>query len=242
MTTVTPLHRPWYSCNTDAARAFNMGDNGLYGLGTLELRLADVDLDLRLSSEVKIATSEKDELDSLSHTHGLIAKPFHGDAHWKPWVVKSHTYQLILDLDVAPELTHDDDAFAQHIAAQLKKLKAGNNTYQFLEYTDILLGLGKPRPTCDVDRDTPEQSSGGIVDNIIGLQPTNGLCRESETSQAGTGAPLPRHQTTTWSSCNQRGGFPREDTLEEFARCKRPQACLMQTRSCRLRRRRHHGP
>jgi hypothetical protein len=85
-----------------------------------------VDLNLRLSSEVRIAASGKDELDSLSHTHGLTAKPFHGDGHWKPWVVKSHGYQLILDLDAAPELTYDDDAFAQCVAAQLKQLKAGN--------------------------------------------------------------------------------------------------------------------
>ena len=104
-----------------------MGDNGVYELGTLELRLADVDLNLRLSSEVRIAASGKDELDSLSHTHGLTAKPFHGDGHWKPWVVKGHGYQLILDLDAAPELTYDDDAFAQCVAAQLKQLKAGNN-------------------------------------------------------------------------------------------------------------------
>ena len=103
-----------------------MGDNGVYELGTLELRLADVDLDLRLSSEVKIATSDKDEFDSVTHAHGLNEKPFHGDGHWKPWVVKSHGYQLILDLDVAPDLTHDEDTFAQHVAAQLKQLKAGN--------------------------------------------------------------------------------------------------------------------
>lgn len=104
-----------------------MGDNGVYELGTLELRLADVDLDLRLSSEIRIAASGKDKLDSVSHAHGQTAKPFHGDGHWKPWVVKSHGYQLILDLDAAPELTYDDDAFAQCVAAQLKQLKAGNN-------------------------------------------------------------------------------------------------------------------
>lgn len=123
-----------------------MSDNGVYGLGTLELRLADVDLDLQLSSEVTIATSAKDEVDSASHTHGLTAKPFHGDGHWKPWVVKSHGYQLRLDLDIAHELTHDDEAFAQHIAAKLKQFKAGENKYQILEYTDIYLALGKPRP------------------------------------------------------------------------------------------------
>jgi hypothetical protein len=121
-----------------------MSDNGVYSLGTLELRLADVDLDLRLSSEVKIATSGKDELDSASRTHGLNEKPFHGDGHWKPWVVKSHGYQLILDLDIAPELTHDDEAHAQHIAAKLKQFKAGENLCQLLEYTDTLLDLGKP--------------------------------------------------------------------------------------------------
>ena len=98
----------------------------MYGLGTLELRLADVDLDLRLSSEVKIATSEKDEFDSVTHAHGLTAKHLHGDGHFKPWIVKSHGYQLILNLDVAPDLTHDEDTFAQHVAAQLKQLKAGN--------------------------------------------------------------------------------------------------------------------
>jgi hypothetical protein len=120
-----------------------MGDNGVYELGVLELRLAHLDLDLRLSSEVKIATSEKDELDSVSHTHGLTAKPFHGDGHWKPWVVKSHGYQLRVDLDVAPELTHNEVAFAQHIAAKLKQLKAGINMYQILKYTDAPLDLGK---------------------------------------------------------------------------------------------------
>jgi hypothetical protein len=124
---MTPLREPRYSCDTDAARAFNMSDNGVYGLGTLELRLADVDLDLRLSSEVKIATSERDERDSASRTHGLTEKPFHGDGHRKPWVVKSHGYRLILDLDIAPELTHKDKAFAQHIAAKIKQFKAGEN-------------------------------------------------------------------------------------------------------------------
>jgi len=114
-----------------------MSDNGVYGLGTLELRLADANLDLRLSSEVTTATSAKDEIDSASHTHGLTAKPFHGDGHWKPWVVKSHGYQLRLDLEIAPELTHDDEAFAQHIATKLKHFKAGNNMFQILEYTDM---------------------------------------------------------------------------------------------------------
>jgi hypothetical protein len=114
-----------------------MSDNGVYGLGTLELRLADVELDLRLSSEVKIATSGKDELDSALRTHGLPAKPFHGDGHWKPWVVKSHGYQLILDLDIAPELTHNDEAFAQHIATKIKQFKAGEYKYQLLKYTDM---------------------------------------------------------------------------------------------------------
>jgi len=103
-----------------------MSDNGVYELGTLELRLADADLDLRLSSEVKIATYEKDEHDSASSTHGLTAKPLHGDGLWKPWVVKSHGYQLRVDLDIATELTHDDEAFAQHVAAELKQFKAGN--------------------------------------------------------------------------------------------------------------------
>ena len=121
-----------------------MSDNGVYGLGTLELRLADVDLDLRLSSEVKIATSGKDELDSAPHTHGLNARPFHGDGHWKPWVVKSHGYQLKVDLHIAPELTHDEEAFAQHIAVKLKQLKAGINIYKTLKYTDTPLDLGKP--------------------------------------------------------------------------------------------------
>ena len=109
----------------------------MYGLGTLQLRLADVDLDLQVSSEVTIATSAKDEVDSASHTHGLTAKPLHGDGHWKPWVVKSHGYQLRLDLDIAPELTHDDETFAQHIAAKLKHFKAGENKCQILEYTDM---------------------------------------------------------------------------------------------------------
>ena len=146
-----------------------MGDNGVYELGTLELRLADLDLDLRLSSEVKIATSGKDELDSASRTHGLNEKPFHGDGHWKPWVVKSHGYQLTLDLDFAPELTHDDEAFAQHIAAKLKQLKVGNKMPRTLEYTDRMLDLGKPWASYDLNRDTAEHSSSGIMDNLPGL-------------------------------------------------------------------------
>jgi len=106
-----------------------MGDNGVYELGTLELRLADLYLDLRLSSEVKIATSVEDERDNTSRTHGLTTRPFHGDGHWKPWVVKSHGYLLTIDLEIAPELTHDDEAFTQHVAAKLKHFKAGSDTY-----------------------------------------------------------------------------------------------------------------
>jgi hypothetical protein len=104
-----------------------MSDNGVYGLGTLELRLADAGLDLRLSSEVKIATSGEDELDNTSPNYRLTAKPFHSDGHWKPWVVKGHGYQLRVDLDIAPELTHDDEAFAQRVAARLKQFKAGED-------------------------------------------------------------------------------------------------------------------
>jgi len=127
----------------------------VYGLGTLELRLADLDIDLRLSNDVKIATSEEDELDNTSRTCGLTAKPFHGDGRWKPWVVKSHGFELRVDLDIAPELTHDDEAFAQHVAARLKQFKAGDDIYQLLEYTDTLLDLGQPWASSDFSRDTP---------------------------------------------------------------------------------------
>ena len=121
-----------------------MSDNGVYGLGTLELRLADLNLDLRISSEVKIATSGEDEIDSAPHAHGLTTRPFHGDGHWKPWVVRSHGYQLKVDLDIAPELTHDDEAFTQRVAAKLKQAKAGRHTYQSMEYTDTPIDMGKP--------------------------------------------------------------------------------------------------
>jgi hypothetical protein len=115
-----------------------------------------VDLDLRLSSEVKIATSGQGVLDHGSRTYGMTARPFHGDGHWKPWVVKSHGYELRVDLDIAPELMHDDEAFAQHVAARLKQFKAGDDMYQLLEYTDTLLDLGNTWASSDISRDTPQ--------------------------------------------------------------------------------------
>lgn len=140
-------------CNTDAARTFNMSDNGVYGLGALELRLADAGLDLRLSSEVKIATSAEDGSDNTSRTHGLTTQLFHGKGPWKPWVVKSHGYQLRVDLDIAPDLAQNDEAFAHHVAAKLKHFKAGHHICRSMEYADTASDLGEPWARRDLSRD-----------------------------------------------------------------------------------------
>lgn len=55
----------------------------MYGLGALELRMADVGLILRLSSEVKIATSEEEDHSDTKLIHGLTKHYFHGDGGGK---------------------------------------------------------------------------------------------------------------------------------------------------------------
>jgi hypothetical protein len=139
----TPLCEPCYSCNTDAARTFNMGDNGVYGLGALELRMADVDLNLRLSSEVKIATSEEDDHNDTTCIHRLTEQLFHGDGVWKPWVVKSHGYHIRIDLEITPELNLEDETFPQLVAGRLKQFKASGGSLQSVEHADVSPDLGQ---------------------------------------------------------------------------------------------------
>ena len=120
-----------------------MGDNGVYGLGVLELRLADVDLNLRLSSEISIAPSAKDDCNDLD-AHGVTNFPFYGDEIRKPWVIKSHGYQVRVDLTLASGLKFRDETFTQQVAAQLKHSEARNITLQCKVDTDKLPGLVEP--------------------------------------------------------------------------------------------------
>lgn len=107
--------------------------------------MTGVDLNLRLSSEVKIATSAEDETGDPAHIHRLTEKPLHGDGVWKPWVVKSHGYHLRIDLEITPELKLEDDAFAQHVAARLKQFKARSGICQYIEHADSSPDLEEPR-------------------------------------------------------------------------------------------------
>jgi hypothetical protein len=120
-----------------------MGDNGVYGLGALELRMADVDLNLQLSSEVKIATSEEDGHGDTTH-HGLTEQLLHGDGIWKPWVVKSQGYHIRIDLEFTPELKLEDETFPQLVAARLKLFKANDENLLSMEYADVSPDLGQP--------------------------------------------------------------------------------------------------
>lgn len=121
-----------------------MSDNGVYGLGALELRMADVGLNLRLSSEVKIATSEEEDHSDTKHIHGLTKHCFHGDGFWKPWVVKSHGYHLKIDLEIVPELKLEDETFAQHVAVTLRQFKASSGLCRSMDHADVPPDLGEP--------------------------------------------------------------------------------------------------
>jgi hypothetical protein len=114
-----------------------MSDNGVYGLGALELRLADLGLNLRLSSEVKVAASVEDETNDSADLHRSIEKLFRGDGFWKPWAVKSHGYSLGIDLEIAPGLKLEDETFAQSVAARLNQFKASNRFYHLSEHADL---------------------------------------------------------------------------------------------------------
>lgn len=123
-----------------------MGDNGVYGLGVLELRLADVDLNLRLSSEIKIApSSESSENDrDGAHTLGANGNLLHGDGVRRPWLVKSHGYQLKVDFALAPGLKFEDEAYTQQVAAKLKHLEARSAKLLSCNDTNKLLDLAEP--------------------------------------------------------------------------------------------------
>ena len=101
-----------------------MGDNGVYDLGALELRLADANLSLRLSSEAKFATSGKDEDCENADIRELIGRLFDGDDTRKPWVLKSHSYRLAIKLQLAPELELRNEHCMQEIITKLKYSKA----------------------------------------------------------------------------------------------------------------------
>lgn len=104
-----------------------MGDDGVYDLGALELRLADANLSLRLLSEAKFATSGKDEDCDNADIRELIEKLSDGDDIRKPWVSKSHSYRLAIKLQLAPELEHENEHFMQEIGTKLKLSKARNS-------------------------------------------------------------------------------------------------------------------
>jgi hypothetical protein len=120
-----------------------MGDNGVYGLGALELRMADVDLNLQLSSEVKIATSEEDDRKDKTHSHELTEQLLHGDGIWKPWVVKGHGYNIKIDFEIAPELNFEDVTIPQLVAARLQHFKASGGISQPREPADVSPDLGQ---------------------------------------------------------------------------------------------------
>ena len=122
-----------------------MGDNGVYELGVLELRLAAVNLNLRLSSEITIASSSESSESDREGTHTLATTGniFHGDGVRKPWMVKSHGYQLKVDLALAPELKFEDETFTQQVAAKLKHLEARCAQILPCNYTNALLDLAE---------------------------------------------------------------------------------------------------
>ena len=139
---LTSLCQSWYARNTDAARAFNMSGNAFHDLGglELELRLAGTNVILRLSSEFKFVTTRKDEDDGSEPRlpeHLLDNNDYH-----KPWVTKSHGYQLIVSLNVDAALELEDEAFAQQVAAQMKNSKARNCVWSQFEYANIPIRLG----------------------------------------------------------------------------------------------------
>lgn len=106
--------------------------------------MADVGLNLRLSSDVKIATSEEEDYSDTKRIHALTRHHFHGDGVWKPWVVKSHGYHLKIDLEIAPELKLEDETFAHHVALRLRQLKASSGVYRSMEHANVPPDLGEP--------------------------------------------------------------------------------------------------
>jgi hypothetical protein len=133
------LCQSWYARNTDAALTFNMSGNGFYDLGGLEmeLRLAGTNVNLRLSSELKFVTTRKDEDDGSEPR--LPEHLLDNNDHHKPWVTKSHGYQLVVSLNIDAVLGLEDEAFAQQVAAQLKQSKARSGEQSQFEYANMSL-------------------------------------------------------------------------------------------------------
>jgi hypothetical protein len=100
-----------------------MSGSELYDLGglELELRLASANINLRLSSELKFVTTRKDEDDGAEPRPLVDSNGYH-----KPWIVKSHGYQIVVSLNIDAALELEDEAFAQQVATQLKNSKARN--------------------------------------------------------------------------------------------------------------------
>jgi len=101
-----------------------MSGTRLHDLGglELELRLAGANVNLRISSELKLVTTRKDE--NAGFEPRIPEHLLDGHGCHKPWVVKGHGYQLVVSLNVDAVLKLEDDAFAQQVAAQLKHSKA----------------------------------------------------------------------------------------------------------------------
>jgi hypothetical protein len=116
-----------------------MSGNGFYDLGGLEmeLRLAGTNVNLRLSSELKFVTTRKDEDDGSEPR--LPEHLLDNNDHHKPWVTKSHGYQLVVSLNIDAVLGLEDEAFAQQVAAQLKQSKARSGEQSQFEYANMSL-------------------------------------------------------------------------------------------------------
>jgi len=129
--------------NTDAARTFNMNGKCFHDLGglELELRLACANVNLRLSSEIKLATIRDDVSDAATLDFSPVERLVDSHGCRKPWVVKSHGYQLVVDLHIGTTLELEDEAFAQKVAAQLKHSKARNGVYSQLEHANMPVDL-----------------------------------------------------------------------------------------------------
>lgn len=129
-----------------------MGDNGVYGLGVLELRLADVDVNLRLSSEITIAPSAEDDRNDID-AYGKSKDIFYGDGIRKPWAIRSHEYQVRVDLTLASGLEFQDETFTQQVAVKLKHLEARIITHRCEVDTNMSSGLAEPRVRGHIGRD-----------------------------------------------------------------------------------------
>jgi hypothetical protein len=113
-----------------------MSGSELHNLGglELELRLASANVNLRLSSELKFVTTRRDE-DGGAESRPLVDS----NGHHKPWIVKSHGYQLVVSLNIDTALELEDEAFAQQVAAQLQNSKARNGVRSQSEYANMPL-------------------------------------------------------------------------------------------------------